>query len=904
MADMGERRVDRSGPGSGLDPRASPARGRLKVFFGYAAGVGKTRAMLQAAQHQVAGGTRVLLGGYSRSSPAESFDPEALTPGIDVLGSLEQGGFDLDEALRRKPDLLLLPGLAHMNPTGARHRRRHQDVEELLEAGVDVWSTLDVGHIESLADLAERIAGSPMENTIPDAVFDVADEVELIDLPPENLLDRIRRDAAPRPDWAGPHGAIPERAALVALREIALRRAADRLNSREQALRESGPPKAAACPTVERLLVCVGPSPTSARVVRTASRMARSVHAQWIAVHAGRMNGITQEEEHRVVRHLRLAESLGARTAILPGGDVAQEIVEFARSHGVTKIIIGKTGRPGWRSWLRRPLVDQIIAASGDADVYVIRGVEEPGDRMVSLPLPKGSRIRGYAGAIAALCVATAVAAAFEILGLTKADVVLAYLLGVTAVAAWLGRGPAVFASFGAVLLFNFFFTSPRYTLHVHDSAYVFTFAVMLVIGLLVSTLTSRIRDQSIAARQRERRTEQLYELSQELSATAGHLQIVTAAEARLSALLGGDVSILIPDEGGDLRGVGPRTPRLQGDQELLSVATWVYEHGRIAGAGTETHADAPVVCLPLSTPEGVVGVVAVGARDPDLILLPDRRRLVETFAAQVALAIQRDRLAEQVHRTFAQADNERLRSAVLSSVSHDFRTPLAAIVGASSSLLDTGERAAPEERQALLLSIYEEADRLARLVDNLLYMTRLESGHLEPKREWNIVEDIVGSALTRLAPQLVGRDVVTRIPRVMPMIRVDGVLIDLVLSNLIDNAIKYSPSGSPIEVSARVEGQHVLLDVTDHGPGLTAEEKERAFEKFYRGPRRRGDGSRGAGLGLAICVAISRIHGGSLAVRDREGGGACFVLALPIEEQPPAIDGHEMRSGGGGSEA
>ena len=510
-------------------------------------------------------------------------------------------------------------------------------------------------------------------------------------------------------------------------------------------------------------------------------------------------------------------------------------------------------------------------------------------------------RLRGYGGALAALCVATAAAWAFEAVGLHEPNLVLAYLLGVTAVAAWFGRGPAIFASFGAVLLFNFFFTSPRYTFRVYDSGYLFTFAVMLVIGLLVSTLTARIRDQSVIAHQRERRTEQLYQLSQELSATTGHLQIVTAAEARLGRLLDGEISILVPDERGRLRPAGTGSPGLAGDPGLLPVAAWVYEHDRIAGAGTETHSGASALCLPLTTPEGVVGVLAVRARDPDLLLSPDRRRLVETFAAQVALALARDRLTERVHRTIAQADNERLRSAVLSSVSHDFRTPLATITGASSSLLDAGERIDAEEQRDLLQSIYDEADRLGRLVDNLLHMTRLESGQLEPKREWNIVEDIVGSSLTRLARQLAGREVATRIPDEMPMLRVDGVLIELVLSNLLDNAAKYSPPAAPIEVRANTEGGLVLMEVADRGTGLTAEEKTKVFEKFYRGPHRRKDGSHGAGLGLAICAAIARLHGGRLDVVDRDGGGARFILSLPVEEQPPAIEGGDVGNGVGG---
>lgn len=513
-----------------------------------------------------------------------------------------------------------------------------------------------------------------------------------------------------------------------------------------------------------------------------------------------------------------------------------------------------------------------------------------------------GAPLRGYAGAVAALCLATMLAWAFEAIGLTETNLVLVYLLAVTAVAASFGRGPAIFASFGSVILFNFFFTSPHYTFRVHDSGYIFTFAVMLVIGLLVSALTARIRDQSIAASQRERRTEQLYELSQELSATTGHLQIATAAEKRLRSLLNRRLAIFVPDDGGSLRPAGTGSPELTLDPALSPAATWAYEHDRIAGAGTDTLPAAPALCLPLSTSEGVAGVIAIEAGGPDALLRADQRRLAETFAAQVSLALARDRLTEKIHRTIAEAENEKLRSAVLSSVSHDFRTPLTTIAGASSSLLDASEDIDPGERDELLRSIYGEADRLGRLVDNLLHMTRLESGQLAPQREWNIVEDLVGSSLTRIARQLRGRKVVTRIPGDLPMIRVDGVLIEIVLSNLLDNAAKYSPGGAPLEITARTSGETVLLEVADRGSGLTAEEKARAFEKFYRGPQARQNGSHGAGLGLAICTAIAKLHGGRLGVEDRSGGGTRFVLTLPLEEQPPAIELHdvgEAREGG-----
>ncbi len=873
-------------PSGSTDRRA---RGRLKIYFGYTAGVGKTRAMFRAAEERAASGIHVMYpcrddrGSGTRSRDAA----ERHDPGVYV--------FDVDDVLRRRPELFVVPLLARRNPDGSRHRRRYQDVQELLEVGIDVWSTLEVAQIESLADLVAPILGGRAHDTVPDSVFDEADEVAVIDVSPEELVDLVRSSATPMGEESAESDPPSDRATFVALRELALRRAADRLNARGHTEPDSLGPRASDWRTAERLLVCVGPSPTSGEVIRACGRMARSIQAPWVAAYSGRMNEIPERDRQTVHRHLRLAESLGAETVVLPGGDVPQQLVAFAKSYAATRIVVGKSGASRWSRVLKSTVVDRVIEGCGDIDVCIISGAE-PGSSWHGLDAATTKvPARNYAGAAGMLLLATGVAWSIGKLGFSESNLVLAYLLGVTAVAVWFGRGPAVAASFGAVLLFNFFFTSPYYTFRVHDSGYVFTFAVMLVIGLLVSTLTSRIRDHSTAARLREQRTEQLYQLSRQLSATTGHLQIVAAAESRLAELLDGDVRILLPDDAGRLRVASAVPPTGTWDRDsIVTAAQWAFEHAQVAGSGTETHSRAPALCLPLVTPEGVVGVLAVCARDPEALLLPDRRRLVETFAAQVGLALARDRLTERVHRSLAQAETERLRSSVLSSVSHDFRSPLAAIAGASSSLLSSEERIAGSERRALLQSIYDEADRLARLVDNLLHMTRLESGQLEPRREWNIVEDLVGSSLTRLARDVDARPVTTDVPADLPLIYADGVLIESVLTNLIDNATKYSPAGAPIEIRAWCAGSWILLEVADRGPGLRDDDKERVFEKFYRGTDHRRDGSSGAGLGLAICAAVARLHGGDLRVADREGGGARFILRLPLDDQPPAIELHD----------
>ncbi|MCC7396430.1 MAG: sensor histidine kinase KdpD [Planctomycetes bacterium] len=863
--------------------RPAPRRGRLEVFLGYWAGVGRTRAMLAAVERRLPHEARVVFAG---SPPPAAGAPPRRFVAIDLL----TGGIDLDRLRRARPDVVLVPDLARRNPPNARHRWRHQDVAELLDAGIDVWTTLEVRQLASLADVVEGVLGVPQLETVPDPLLAAA-EIELIDLPPAQLLDRCAREVA-----VATRAPLPAMAALVALREITLRLVADRLTARSRTADEGARRHVGG----ERLLVCVGPSPSSARVVRAAGRMAASLAAPWFALHVTTARQVTPAEQRAVAGHLRLAEQLGATTAVVAAEDVAHELAAFATQHGVTRIVLGMTGAVQ-RSWFGggRSLVQRVMATSGAIDVFVIRGGEPAAGEVAAAP-PAGRPWQPYALAGLFLAGGTGLGLGFDALGVGEAEVVLGYLLVVTAVAAWLGRGPAIFASGASVLLFNFFFTTPRFTFEVHDPGDLFTLGVLLTISVFVSTLTARVREQSITARQRERRIEQLYELGQDLSASTGPLQIATAAEARLRSLLGGEVGIVLADARGRLRPVtgGDALPWDAPTQELVR---WVVEHGHMAGAGTETHAEAPFLAVPLVCPAGVVGVLLVRAAMPELLQLPDRRRLLESFAAQVALALQRDRLAEQMHRTLAEAENERQRSAVLSAISHDFRTPLAAITGAASSLLDVGDRVPAEARDELLGSIRDEAGRLARLVDNLLQMTRIEAGRLSPRREWHPVQDLVGSALTRVERQLAGREVTVSVPDELPLLRVDGVLFELVLINLLDNAAKYSPAASPITVWAESDGTKLRLVVADRGPGLDADDKLRVFEKFYRGAASRNEAVPGTGLGLAIAAAIVTQHGGELRAEDHAGGGASFVVTLPIEPQPPAVpvEPHEVTGGG-----
>lgn len=874
-------------------------RGQLKIFFGYAAGVGKTYTMLEAARGAVISGHEVLLGYIEPHGRPET---EALLLGHEMLPlrELEYRGvklkeFDLDAALARKPEILLVDELAHTNAAGSRHNRRWQDVQELLEAGINVWSTLNVQHVESLNDIVAQITGIVVRETVPDHVFDEATEVELVDLPPDELLERFREGKVYMPEQA-------ERAAdrffrkanLIALREIAMRRVADRVGIQVQTAR-LGQTRTQIWPTRERLLVCVGPSPTSAKVIRSAKRLAAALRAEWIAVYtetpASQQWDPTTRQ--RMAAHLKLAEQLGAETVTLTGQDVAEEVVRYAQSRNVTKIVIGKTGeKPGaavpWRFW-RRSIVDRLVAQSGDIDVYIIRGVEErvPAPAMPE-PARRPVRWADFGLAAIVLLVATLVAQGFHAIGLSDTNAVMTYLLGVVVVGAWLGRGPAIATSLAAVLLFNFFFTEPYYTFVVDDTQYIYTFAIMLLIALVVSALTVRIRDQVGLSREREHRTEALYRVSHRLAATTGRLQLIAAAQEQFAAILGGQVVVFVPEDG-ILRPPAARGTDFAQRPAEREVARWVFEHRQLAGRSSDTLPSAAALYLPLVGPDTTVGVIAWCPHKDDDLLRLERRQLLDAFATQIALALERDRLAHEAQRVLAEAEAERLRSSLLSAVSHDLRTPLAAIAGSASTLVESNLDDAT--RRELARTIYEETDRLSRLVENLLHLTRIESGAMNVDKQWQPLDEVVGSALHRMESAMAHHDVRVDLSADLPLVPLDGLLIEQVLVNLLDNAAKYTPASTAIDITARSIPQAVEVTVADRGPGLNETERQRVFEKFYRSSGVRSDRGRGAGLGLAICRAIVTAHGGRIWADAHEGGGTCFRFTLPIEAAPPVID-------------
>ncbi len=865
-------------------------RGKLKIFFGASPGVGKTYAMLEEARAKRREGADVAVGVVETHGRAET---TALLEGLELLPrrAVEYHGitlheFDLDRALARRPALILVDELAHTNAPGSRHARRSQDVEELLAAGINVYTTLNVQHLESLNDVVAQITGIQVRETVPDSILEEADELELADLSADDLLARLREGKVYVPEQAA--RAVEQffrKGNLIALRELALRRTAERVDAQMRGyMQEHGISET--WPAGERLLVCIGPNPAGARLVRAGKRMAASLKCEWVVLYVEAPGQrISASDRDALVHNLQLAQEFGAQTVTLSGLNPAEEVLAYARAHNATKIVVGKPTHPRWRDKIFGSMLDQLVRGSGDVDVYVISGDVEgervPRGPIASSPAPFGEYVR------AALVVGLATAAGFAVFGrLSLTDVAMVFLLGVALVASRYGRGPSIFASFLTIALFDFCFVPPRFTFAVSDVGYVVTFGVMLAIALIVSGLTLRIRAQAETARERERSTAALYALSRELAATRGEAQLVAATARHVRETFGTPAQILLPDTAGRLAvpvGVPPAYPI---DEKEQSVAAWVFQRGQAAGAGTDTLPAAQGLYLPLVASSGTMGVLGVRPADPKRFQDPTLQRLLETFAGQAAVALERAMLAERAHREQVEIEAERLRTSLLSSLSHDLRTPLAAITGAASSLLEQASALPEATRRDLLQTVLEESQRMNRLIGNLLDMIRVESGALQVQKEWQPLEEPVGVALIRLGDRLRDHPATVRLPPDLPLVPVDGVLIEQVFINLLENAVKYTPPGTPIDVSAEAIDGIVRVDVADRGPGIPPGEETRVFEKFYRAPSATAAG--GVGLGLTICRGIIMAHGGRIWAENRPGGGALFRFTLPLDGPPP----------------
>lgn len=890
---------------------AKQARGKLKIFFGAAPGVGKTYSMLEGARKAGKEGMDVVIGYVEPHCRPET---QALVLGLDVLPRLEidyrgtkLSEFNLEAALELHPQLLIVDELAHTNAPGVTHTKRWQDVMQLLDAGINVYTTLNVQHLESLNDVVAQITGVVVRETVPDSIFEQADEVELVDLPPDDLLERLREGKvyiAREAERAVAH--FFTKGNLIALRELALRRTAERVGQQMDVYRDEHAVQGT-WPARERVLVCVGPSPFAGRLVRATRRMAASLKAPWVAVHVETPHDadLSSNDRERLTQTFRMVEQLGGETATLSGENVTDELIQYARSRNVTKIVVGKPKRPRWQELFRGSLVYELTRKCGDIDVYVISGDPQPDTSPTAPPhRPPGSRL-AYVWAIVVVLVCTGLGLLLSS-ALDPTNLVMIYLLGVVAVSLWLGRGPSIVTTILGVAAFDFCFVPPQWTLAVRDTEYIFTFLVMLLTGLVISTLTARVQFQAEAARHRERRTAALYAISRELAATQGAEQIARIAARHVTAASDVRAVVLLPDRNRNLVPLGPDANHVALNVHDEAVARWVLEHGETAGRGTATLPGSEGVYLPLPTSRGTVGVLGVipSSAATSLSLDIEQLHLLEAFAGLIALALERANLETEADQIRLDIETERLRSSLLSAVSHDLRTPLSVITGASSTLLENDQSIGVEVRRELAASILDESERLNRLVANLLDMTRLQAGALEVHKQWQPIEEVIGAALGRTARQLNDHPVATCVAADLPFAPLDDLLIQQVLVNLLENAARHTPSGTPIEVSARLEEGHIVVEIADRGPGLPPGDPNRLFEKFYRA----GDAKTraGTGLGLAICRGIVQLHGGKIAAANRPDGGAVFRFSLPLEGTPPdmrpeeplpgASDAHETR--------
>lgn len=870
---------------------ARQLEGKLKVFFGANPGVGKTYAMLEAAHEQRRDGVDVVIGVVETHGRAET---EALVKGLEVLPrrTVDYRGtalqeFDLDAALTRRPTVILIDELAHTNAPGLRHAKRWQDVQELLKAGITVYATVNVQHLESLNDVVAQITGVRVRETVPDSMIERADDVELIDLPPDDLLQRLKDGKVYVPEQI--QHAIQNfftKGNLIALRELALRRTAERVDQQMEVYRRDHA-VIRTWPAAETIMVCVNMKPRGPRLIRAARQMAADLHAKWIAVYVQipRHLRLPQVERDRLVQTLRLAEQLGAETVTLTGERIAQELLSYARSRNATKIIVGKPVRSLWKEWMFGSVVSELVHQSGDIDIYVITGEAGEGQPLMRRSLKRSSKLSEYVYAAAGVSVATAVAwAMFPYFG--PANLIMMYLIAVIFIAIRLGRGPSVLASVLSVATFDFFFVPPYFTFAVSDFQYILTFGVMLVVALVISNLAVRIREQAELARYRERRTGVLYTMSRDLATHRGTGMLVQVAAKHLREVFDGQVAIFLADAEKRVRLQRAEQLYFELDPKESGVAQWVFDHTERAGLGTDTLPGASALYLPLVGSTGAIGVVAVRPKDTGLLLDPDQLHLLESLVNQVALAIERTRLSEEAQQAHVRVETERMRNAILSSVSHDLRTPLATITGAASSLLDERSQLNATDRLELCRSIYREADRLDRLLKNLLDMMRIEAGAVHLNKEWHPLDEVVGAALARLEERLRNHTVHTTFPPDLPMVQIDGVLLEQVVINLLENAAKYAPAGSAIDLSASAGDHEVVVEIADRGQGIPVGEEVRIFDKFYRAkPAREG----GVGLGLTICRGILEAHGGRIWAENRTGGGAVFRFAIPLPaEQPP----------------
>ena len=860
--------------------------------------------MLQAGRARKLQGVDVVAAVVETHGRAET---QALLEGIEVLPrrDMEYRGtrlteMDLDAVLARRPHLVLVDELAHTTAPGSRHPKRYLDVDELLAAGIDVYTTVNVQHLESLNDTIAQITGIRVRETLPDRVLENADDVQLIDLPPEALIQRLNEGKVYVPEQATRAIQNYFRAGnLNALRELALRRTADRVDAQMQdwmkAQAVPGP-----WPTKDRIMVCVSPSPTSGKLVRATKRRADRRNAEWMAVYIETTahQHMSDADQDRVARTLRLAEQLGGEAVTVPGRRPGDDLIRYARSRNVSEIIIGKSLRSWWQELRYGSLVGDLIRKSGAIDVYVIHNDEEQHVRQVERPGAVGwtFNLSEYVSATAVVAL-TGLLAKLVQHRLSLPNLTMIFLLGVLFCAVRFGLWASLYACVISALVYNFFFTDPLYTFRIASPQETLAFLVYFVVAVIVSHITARMREQADAARRREMRTNALFKLSRAIAAATDLDETAGAIVAQIADILLAKVAVLLPVSG-ELKPVAAAPDGTELGEHDRAAAAWSLEHGLPTGSGTDTLPGVAWSFLPMTTGQNVIGVMGVQF-PPDSGVIPPRRwRLMEGLADQAAVGLERARLRQGLEQARLASETDKLHAALLSSISHDLRTPLASIIGSSSSLMDFGKDYDERTRADLTQTIHEEAERLNRFVGNLLDITRLESGKLELKRDWVQVEDVVGSAIARLKEQLIQHRLDVQISPQLPLVRLDFVLMEQVLVNLLDNAAKYSSPGTTITIRAAQEGRELTVEVIDEGPGVPQDSLEQIFDKFHR-VRVADRQVAGTGLGLSICRGIVEAHGGRIAAGLVPGRkGLVMTIRVRMETPPPTPTSDQVNRG------
>lgn len=890
----------RPSPDALLEMARCEARGRLKIFLGAAPGVGKTYEMLVSGRAKIADGVDVVVGVVETHGRKET---QALLAGFEIVPRMSRSyrgqvleEMDLDAILARRPDWVLVDELAHTNAEGSRHPKRYLDVKELLDRGINVYTTLNIQHVESLNDVVSQITRIRVRETVPDSIIDMADDIEIIDLTPDDLIKRLHDGkvyVAKTAERALTNYFTPGN--LTALRELALRKTAqrvdDQLLNHMQANAISGPWAAG-----DRILVSIDQDPRSASLVRYGARMAARLRARWSAVYVETNRSINLSEAQRdaIAATLRLAEQLGGEAITIPGRDVAEELLQHSAAQNVTHIVTGSPGRRLWWRGFSRSVADDLIRQAGNISVHVISGDEKD-----TAALPRGVSpaavskridIRAYGLATCYVAIALAVGTLLDQF-LDVRNLALVFLMAVLTSAVVHGLRPALYSSILGALAFNFFFLPPRYTFTISDPESVLALFFFLGVAIIASNLTATVQRQAVAARQRARTTEDLYLFSKKLAGTGTLDDVLWATAFQLASMLKLRVVLLLPEDGTiAVRAGYPPDDTL--DDADIAAARWAWDHNHAAGRGADTLPGAKRLYVPLRTGRSAVGVIGLDSdRRDGPLLTPEQQRLLDALADQAALAIERIQLVDDVDRAKLTVEANRLRSALLTSISHDLKTPLAAILGSAGTLRDYLDTMSEEDRVDMLSTIVDESERLNRFIANLLDMTRLGSGAMEPNNAPNFIEDIAGSALRRSAKILARHRTQMDIAADLPMVGVDPVLLEQVFFNLLDNAAKYAPEGSTIGIRSWANAYHVLVEIADEGPGIPEDDLERVFDTFYR--VRKGDQIRaGTGLGLSICRGFVDAMGGSITAGNRsDRSGAIFTIRLPRASDTPRLD-------------